>query len=323
MSTTRATSARLLLGLVLLGLLFGGVFGGANAASGPALISYPGGGKIYLVKANGSDQRVLIAGGAEFRVDQWGGIAWTRDAQQIAFTVGNHRAGRRYGDTLKLYVADGNGTNIRPVKGTPTGSFDPSWSPDGSQIAFAIRRADESSIAVIGIDGIGLRRLVSSANPARFFYWVPDWSPDGTSILFEKFDRLTMKSTLLAMRPDGTGLHEIAAFDNGLHCICGDWSPDGKRIAYQAPGKPRSDTDYPEIWLMNADGTGRVQLSRNRIRDENPDWSPDGRRLAFYSERISGGIAEIYVIPADGIPQARRVTHDPWYNGAPRWRPTA
>jgi TolB protein len=74
---------------------------------------------------------------------------------------------------------------------------------------------------------------------------------------------------------------------------------------------------------MNADGTGRVQLSRNRIRDENPDWSPDGRRLAFYSERISGGIAEIYVIPADGIPQARRVTHDPWYNGAPRWRPTA
>ena len=82
-----------------------------------------------------------------------------------------------------------------------------------------------------------------------------------------------------------------------------------------------ADSDYPEIWVMNADGTSRVQLTRNRPRDENPDWSTDGKRIAFYSERPGASEAEIYVIPATGG-EARRVTKDPWYNGAPRWRPT-
>jgi TolB protein len=123
----------------------------------------------------------------------------------------------------------------------------------------------------------------------------------------------------MAVRPDGTGLHRLATFANGNHCICADWSPDGRRIAYQAPGTPPR-IDYPEIWVMNSDTTERVQITRNRIRDENPDWSPDGKRIAFYSERK--GDAEIYVIPAVGG-EARRVTRDSWYNGAPRWRPAS
>ena len=291
----------------------------ARTVSVPAQIAYPGNGKLYLIKANGTDQRVLISGGPELRVDHWGGIAWTQDARQIAFTAGNHRAGNRFGDTLRLYVAAGDGTNVRPMKGTPRGSFDPSWSPDSSQLAFAIRGDDENSIAIIGSDGKGLRKLLSSTQPNEAFF-IPDWSPDGAWILFEHFV-FQGRSRLMAIHPDGTGLHQVAAFDNGRHCICGDWSPDGKRIAYQAPGTLAS-SDYPEIWVMNADGSGRVQLSRNRVRDENPDWSPDGKRIAFYSERPGTSNAEIYVIPAQGTPQARRVTHDPWYNGAPRWRPT-
>jgi TolB protein len=118
------------------------------------------------------------------------------------------------------------------------------------------------------------------------------------------------------VHPDGTGVREIASFENGSHCICADWSPDGKRIAYQAGTPPR--VDHPEIWVMNADGTDRVQLTRNRTRDENPDWSPDGKRIAFYSERT--GNAEVFIIPATGG-QARRVTHEPWYVGPPRWHP--
>ena len=110
--------------------------------------------------------------------------AWTRDASQIAFTVGHHRSGQRYGDTLQLYVAAGNGTNVRPLKGAPQGSFDPSWSPGGTQLAFAIRQAGETSIAVIGSDGKRLRKLATSADP-RDFFWTPDWSPDGAWILFE------------------------------------------------------------------------------------------------------------------------------------------
>jgi TolB protein len=260
---------------------------------------------------------VLISGGPRFRVDHWGGIAWSRDGEQIAFTVGNHMAGDRYGETLQLYVAAGDGTNVRPLRGTPLGSLGPTWSPDSSRIAFAIRGEDETSIAVIGADGKGLRKLASSTNP-QDFYWTPDWSPDGAWILFEIASYEGPRSRLMAVRPDGRALHQLATFNTGNHCICADWSPDGERIAYQAPGTPPR-YDYPEIWVMNADGSGRVQLTRNGTRDENPDWSPDGKRIAFYSERT--GNAEIHLIPAAGG-QARRVTHDSWYNGAPRWRPT-
>lgn len=305
----------LVFGLVAAGsLLFAGALAKAVPVAGE--IAYPGNGKVYLIDADGTDRRVLISGGSRFSVDHWGGIAWSRDGSQIAFTVGNHQAGYSYGMRLRMYVAAGDGSNVRPLKGAPVGSFNPTWSPDGSQIAFAIRDEYETSIAVVGIDGKGFRKLASSTNEVNF-HWVPDWSPDGSWILFE-IRSSGLRSRLMAVRPDGTGLHQLAAFNNANHCICADWSPDGARIAYQAPGTPPR-YDYPEIWVMNADGGDRVQLTRNRARDENPDWSPDGRRIAFYSERT--GNAEIFLIPAVGG-QARRVTRDPWYNGPPRWRPT-
>ena len=49
---------------------------------------------------------------------------------------------------------------------------------------------------------------------------------------------------------------------------------------------------------MNADGTGRVQLSHHSARDENPDSSPDGTQIAIYTERTGNG--QIYVITPTG-----------------------
>ena len=276
-------------------------------------IAYPGNGNVYLINANGTERQLLVAGSSRFRVDHWGGIAWTHDSASLAFTVGNHRAGAHFGETLRLYVADGEGGNAHPMRGTPLGSFDPTWSPDGKRIAFAIRHGAETGIAVVNADGSGFRRLAGSSDRGDF-YWVPDWSPDGKWILFEI--TTSPVNRLMAVRPDGSGLRQVATIDTGNHCICGDWSPDGTRIAFQAPGA--ADPDYPEIWVMNADATHRVQLTRNVTRDENPDWSPDGKWIAFYSERA--GNAEIFTIPASGG-QARRVTHDAWYDGPPRWRP--
>src|SRR5205807_4037283 len=97
---------------------------------------------------------------------------------------------------------------------------------------------------------------------------------------------------------------------------CAVWSPDETQIAYEAA----ESGGKPDIWVMNADGTGRIQLTQSPARDENPDWSPDGTRIAFYSERT--GNAQIWVINADGSGE-QRITHDPWYDQAVRWRPTS
>ena len=75
------------------------------------------------------------------------------------------------------------------------------------------------------------------------------------------------------------------------------WSPDGRRIAFT------SERDgNPEIYVMNADGSGVTRLTYNDARDLDsfPAWSPDGRRIAFHSNR--DGNFEIYVMNASGEP---------------------
>jgi len=92
----------------------------------------------------------------------------------------------------------------------------------------------------------------------------------------------------LAPGPEA-GVHDIFKLDAGVetqltHTFPGlalnsDWSPDGQRIAFDAnDGGPDA---APEIWVMNADGTGQTQLTSNDTFDAAPNWSPDGDWIAF------------------------------------------
>src|SRR5437588_173733 len=71
-------------------------------------------------------------------------------------------------------------------------------------------------------------------------------------------------------------------------------------------GKIAFETDRDgnkEIYVMNADGTGQVNISNNPALDANPYWSPDGTKITFDSNR--DGNFEIYVMNADGSNQTR------------------
>jgi Tol biopolymer transport system component len=230
-----------------------------------------------------------------------------------------------------LYVANADGSGLAPLTRISPfePSADPSWSPDGKWIAFDGERykqkGDGSQTFLIRVDGTGERQLTKAPTPE----WLPAWSPDGRRILFEhplgKWGKPDKKGfvyfegdgriDLYTIKPDGSGRHKIARVRNERdHCACADWSPDGTKIAYEAAGA----NGKSDIFVMNADGTGRTQLTTHPGRDENPDWSPDGTQIAFYSERTGNG--QIYVMNADGTNQ-HRVTHDPWYDQAVRWQP--
>ncbi len=57
------------------------------------------------------------------------------------------------------------------------------------------------------------------------------------------------------------------------------WSPDGNRIVFESDrGSP--DGSYG-IFIINADGTGLVQVTDYAFAAQHPVWSPDGRKLAF------------------------------------------
>jgi hypothetical protein len=73
------------------------------------------------------------------------------------------------------------------------------------------------------------------------------------------------------------------------------WSPASERIAFVS-----NDSSNDEIWVINRDGSGTLQLTRdeNGWWDKHPSWSPDGSQIVFWSNRT--GHNQIWVMNANG-----------------------
>ena len=89
------------------------------------------------------------------------------------------------------------------------------------------------------------------------------------------------------------------------------WSPTAQRIALVS-----NDSGNDEIWVINHDGSGALQLTRNAWEwDKHPSWSPDGRQIVFWSNQDTGR-SQLWIINADG--SNRRMVR---YSGYNDWDP--
>ncbi|HEX3266505.1 MAG TPA: hypothetical protein VHQ98_00820 [Gaiellaceae bacterium] len=262
---------------------------------------------LYTINSDGSDRQLITPRGG---VAGYTTFTWSPDGQQITFAGGTD-------DNQQIAVVNANGSGLKRLTAGALSSRNPSWSPDGTLIVFERDdAASRSQVWVMRPDGTGKRKLTHSAQQNEW----PAWSPGGDKILFERYFSGTHME-LYTMSPDGADKLRIARVRTrpdagGWYCACADWSPDGKKIAYEAVA---TETQKPDIFVMNANGKRKRRLTRHPSRDENPAWSLDGTQIAFYSERV--GNAEIYAMKADGTNQ-HRLTHDPWYDCCPRWKPT-
>ncbi len=130
-------------------------------------------------------------------------------------------------------------------------------------------------------------------------------SPDGRTIAIDAL------GALWTMGIDGGRATRI--LDDGYDARMPTWSPDGKRLAFQAY---RSSTW--SIWAINADGSGLQQVTWGPFDDREPHWSADGSRLAFSSDR--SGSYDVWAITlASG--ELRQITTHAANDFMPAWSP--
>ena len=164
-------------------------------------------------------------------------------------------------------------------------------------------------------DGKNLIRLTQD----NFFESRASWSPDGTQMVFSSFCKFNCD--LFTVDADGNNRTRLAKDE--LYDLVPSWSPDGSKIAFVSvlDGGVR---DHFHIFVMNADGTGRRNLTADtQLTDSfKPTWSPDGRKIAFNSRRFfrEGTREDIFVITADGQ-ELEQLTDGARYNRSPVYSP--
>jgi len=249
------------------------------------------GGDIWVMRANGKGRRRLTR--------SWRGVDFdpslSPDGGQIVFRSSRGRyAPDRYGIGLEaIRVVDVRTRRQRQIQPWTGGLF-PAWSPDGKAIAFSGLRSGGGPVDTIQLmrpDGGGVVDLGAAGEVAT-------WSPDGARIAFASHPG-DGNWAVWAMRRDGSErrklTHPVLRPPAGAH---GDapaaWSPDGTRILYSTEvGGDR------ELFVMNADGSGKRRVTRWRGGDSPQAWLPDGR-IVFGHYRGAEPLPHWYLIRPDG-----------------------
>ncbi len=213
---------------------------------------------MYLADAeNGRTIRKLVSSTRDPHLESMQFInsagAWSADGR---FAFGAIVTGR---PALRIVKGD-NGDLIKEIKFPSLGEiFNPTWSPDGKQIAFSAQVGGVTDLFVYDLDSGQQRRLTNDA----YADLEPAWSPDGSLIAFAT-DRFTTSLDdlsygdyqLAVIDPRGGGqIRQLPHLPKAKH-INPQWSPDGKSLYFL--GDPGGVTN---VFRLSLDGGAIAQVT--------------------------------------------------------------
>jgi Tol biopolymer transport system component/tRNA A-37 threonylcarbamoyl transferase component Bud32 len=185
---------------------------------------------------------------------------------------------------------------VAPLTSMPGAQGFPTFSPDGSQVAFEwwSDKDEDYAIYVKKVGSPEVRRLVKGASG-------PSWSPDGRHIAFNQ----SSDQRVQLISPEGGSVTTVGDFEGAR---TPSWSADSRYLAVaRAPLPPR---DERGIYLISVDTGASRLIARSFSGDFNPAFSPDGRRLAYVSASERGVTVNVIDLDAtlNPVDAPRRVT---------------
>ncbi len=194
------------------------------------------------------------------------------DGHWIAFGVGDWFQ-ERYTGKAQIMRIRRDGTGLEALTDASVHCGFPSYSADGKEIVYRVWSANNFGLRILDLESRKTRVLTTGYDN------LPGWSPDGSRILFtRRVDEVNFD--VYTIRPDGSDLLRVTtsrATDG--HAV---WAADG-RIMWnsgiygfrdEAALYDNTFQQYGQIFIMNADGSGKRMLTDSRWEDSMPLYVP-------------------------------------------------
>jgi len=237
----------------------------SNLGSFNASLSVDGNSMVY-VAGDGNKSEIYEMELASGKTEQLTELGKALGAPEISpdgqYIVFHYRSGN---NTVQLWLMNRDGSNPQEFYSkSGNDAHDGTWSPDGSQILFALGKDDNNKLYIMdfnGRDPIVVNDTIDTRGRS-------DWSVNDL-ISFDQGGPFAHDVYL--MNTDGSDLHRVSQV--GINAQGASLSPDGKWIAFTGyTDVAGRDQNSCEIFIMRLDGSDVRQLTDNTYCDYQPRW---------------------------------------------------